>query len=130
MESEKGRDNPTEAKRSSKRYEGFSQVHDIQCSLLFMPHLSSLYRFLTVLCAVFGFGRIFFAVLDDFFLPVPPSLYYSGIILASYNYSNDPNDEAKYSSAESLTYHGKEQFSLSFSYSLTSLNNGTFEYNA
>ena len=32
-----------------------------------MPHLSPLYRFLTVLYAVFGFGRIFFAVLDDFF---------------------------------------------------------------
>ena len=27
-----------------------------------MPHLSPLYRFLTVSYAVFGFGRIFFAV--------------------------------------------------------------------
>ena len=32
-----------------------------------MPHLSPFYRVLTVLYSVFGFGRIFFAVLDDFF---------------------------------------------------------------
>ena len=89
-----------------------------------MPHLSPLYRFLTVFCTVFAirFGANFFAVLDDFFFgftvsnntPLPPSIF----ALASYNFrtfvSNDPNDEAKFSSAEFLTYHGKEQFSLSF----------------
>ena len=39
-----------------------------------MPHLSPLYRFLTVLYAVFGFGRIFLRFCGFGYTPMPPSI--------------------------------------------------------